>query len=45
MADSAAKRTASEDEPGETWDRCIADSIIKTGIDAAMNILCGVAVL
>ena len=27
----SATKTASEDEPGEKWDRCIADTILKTG--------------
>ena len=26
------RKVASEDEPGEKWDRCIADAIIKTGM-------------
>ncbi|XP_064383848.1 MICOS complex subunit Mic10-like isoform X2 [Halichondria panicea] len=25
------RKVASEDEPGEKWDRCIADAIVKTG--------------
>ena len=26
------RKVASEDEPGEKWDRCIADAIVKTGV-------------
>ncbi len=26
------RKIASEDEPGEKWDRCIADAIVKTGV-------------
>jgi hypothetical protein len=29
---TAAQKIASEDELGQKWDRCIADSILKTGI-------------
>ena len=30
-ASSSSKSVRSEDELGEKWDRCIADSILKTG--------------
>ena len=31
-ASGSSKSVRSEDELGEKWDRCIADSILKTGI-------------
>lgn len=31
MSASGSKAVRSEDELGEKWDRCIADSILKTG--------------
>ena len=31
MSDTGSKAVPSEDELGEKWDRCIADSILKTG--------------
>lgn len=34
MSTTAASKVASEDEPGEKWDRCIADTVIKTGMEA-----------
>lgn len=32
MGDGGRRR--SEDEPGEKWDRCVADVIIKTGAES-----------
>lgn len=31
MSATGSRTTRSEDEPGEKWDRCIADSLLKTG--------------
>ena len=31
MSGSGSKSVPSEDELGEKWDRCIADTILKTG--------------
>ena len=31
MSETGSKAVPSEDELGEKWDRCIADSILKTG--------------
>ncbi len=34
------RKIASEDEPGEKWDRCIADAIVKTGVSVVLLVLC-----
>ena len=31
MAENSRNTVASEDELGEKWDRCVADTILKTG--------------
>ena len=31
MAENSRSTVASEDELGEKWDRCVADTILKTG--------------
>ena len=31
MAENTRSTVASEDELGEKWDRCVADTILKTG--------------
>ena len=31
MAENSSSTVASEDELGEKWDRCVADTILKTG--------------
>ena len=32
MSEADARKVASEDEPGQKWDRCVADTILKTGM-------------
>ena len=31
MTENSSSKVASEDELGEKWDRCVADTILKTG--------------
>ena len=32
MTENSSSKVASEDELGEKWDRCVADTILKTGM-------------